>query len=476
MDQTENHKEVEITLSELLYSIAAKWRFILVCMLCFALLLGGWRTFSFYFSRSLSSTGQAYEAAMVSYNKALDEYNYELASYQSNIEILNNDINSLKDSISFMEKYLLNSVLMQISSSSVKTAILSYSVVPKEQDSDYYPTNVPLATLTAMAKGSSLVQYLNEHSLSDMKEQYIYELISVTNDYDGNLLTIKLVHSDETICGEMLQDVESWLENASDSIQKTAGAHLLTPVSIAQSVQVDLSIGETRKVMNNNLKSYRTSLESDQDDLKALEEPIAPVKPSSSSSLSLMTLVKYLILGAVIGLFLSVLVLVFFRLLTNKLHSARDMRAMYGIPELGNLNKRKYGPFLPALDKLIDRIFSQDKPSHSEEEDYQMVLSHLEGILESGQHTAENLSILLVGSADQDSIAKVCECLLKYSKEKTFSCAGNVTADPAALKTAKSADIIILIEKINKSKLAMIEQEIQLLGDLKKPIAGVILL
>lgn len=472
MEQRIRNDEREINLKDLIYAVLRGWRVILVCAVVFAILLSFYKSSAF--SILITDTAAIEEANQ----KLQKEYQDSLKTYNDDILIYNYTIENQKNSVDAAKTYLDNSILMNISPYAVETAIATYIVTPDEQPSEYYRTNFPLFSLYSMANDSNLVQYLQETCLDSIDEKYIKELITVTSDLNGNTLTIKLIHSDAKVCAAMLTATQEWLKLASAEIADTAGRHTINPVSLTQVSLIDTAINQFQKNVIAILLAAEKDIVVQETALAALVEPVAPaiLSATQTSTINYGSLVKYVLLGGIIGAFLSCALIVFLFLTNDKLHTSKELRLQFGLRELNETYGKTYGRFLPAIDKWLNRLF-YGKDMMSQEERYKLINARLTSVESSGHTPQKALSLLLIGSATTEEMKTVFDNLVKYSSPTVqYLLGADIHSDQLTVEKAHTADAVILVEKAWDTKMITISNEIDILNDMKKPIAGAIVL
>lgn len=182
------------------------------------------------------------------------------------------------------------------------------------------------------------------------------------------------------------------------------------------------------------------------------------------------TIVKYAIIGAVVGVFFGI-VLVCLRYFTNgKMKDIDCFKKVYGISIL-----RMIYPYTGKkrcwYNRLIDKLEGYVSPKKSEEEEYDIVAGKISMV------TCENADIVITGTCNVDVLKAVAEKLSKSSNKMQVSY--NVIANPA--ESAVHADqlkdkYVLVVENKNNLSASAIDSMVDALKFASCKIVGAVLI
>lgn len=163
-------KVLMINIKDLAVYIIKKWRILVVATLLCAILLGGYKTVS-----SINSTEDQYS------EENREQIVKKLTEVESNVvENLFNRYLAYKNSISYSESYLSNSILMKLNPEKLPTYTVQYSVVSDQQ-------NI-ISSFTNQSLGASDYQKIALLFGEDTDSTRISELVAIygtSSDSDG---------------------------------------------------------------------------------------------------------------------------------------------------------------------------------------------------------------------------------------------------------------------------------------------------
>lgn len=496
MDQYQNisfneEDEGEISLRDLLYYILCQWRKLLVCAICFCTLLGGFKLvkgFSELKSGDTSENQKAYES--------------ELEEYTINKKRLQDQIKVLTQSIQDKGEYYDQSVLMNLKPDAAYRSTLTYIVNATkddalvEKDKSLHTVinrrmNSVLGAYASLIQNGTILSEIGAKSDLDLNQQQLAELVYVQTDYQAKLLHVTIVGGNEKQVQVILDAVQDELQNA--------GLHIASPAAYYQLELVSSYIGEDAGSLipigtvpedgtNGNDAVYQTSIDILQkdyvqavadmqeqlftckDQLKELEEPVAPSGISKSSVIK--ESIKFALLGAVAGAFLMALFYAMQYIFSGKLMTCDYLNDNYGLMVMADYHApvRKHPD---SIDQLIARMNGITEEKQSLECVYALGAANI-----AAQMKNNASKILLSGNAkasDFDDAATALKEKLQVTGLEVVS-AGNINENVVAVQKMQDADKVVLIEQFGVSRLQDIKKELQMLRKLEKDILGVIVL
>lgn len=453
----------EISIKEVLSFLLKRWKVLLIVGIVGAILLSGVKEVRYVRNPSAIREVEETEA-----EEALKEYHAES-------ELYSNSAKTMGTLLGAENEYLKSSVLMAIDPYHVPTAgteIListgkgeraTAALVADEYERDLLQGDYleSLRRQTSLESVSLMLELMevtvkeipytadsvNESELVGSESELnakldvsvsIPESISdVRNIYKVSLSAIGEDQKQaDTILDGMIEEAEKTGKDLKEKYQFTVQIR-----DKKSSIKINRKIQQLQKDYLNSitaLSSVKDTLDTSQTSLK---------KPSTSglseNSLSKKTLVKYVGLGFVIGIFLAALFYLLRYINNDVLWSYEDMSMRFRLQNIG---------LYDGSDNSADMI---DANIHN--------------------YSPDATRILLVGTAGEDELNRIREKIQPGDSTLTIENCGNIlTSAEARHKLSKEADAV-LVEKKGSSRYHNIEQEIEILYNAHLNIAGIII-
>lgn len=463
--ESSNGYSQEIDLKDLMFAILRKWRVVLAVAVILAVLLGGGKTFQAY-RAAKDSTAQA--EAQETYQRELDSYTTAKESGEQEIENINEDIQN-------QQKYMDESVLMNMSPYDVCEAKADlfiktdYQIMPGMiyQSVDY--TDSILQAYQSALSSASLQESVAKSA--SLEPQYLKELISVargsvTMDDAGftrytNLLTIKVRYSDKETAEKILNSVLSEVSSLQKQVESAIGPHTVSIVNQTVGSTVDMALASQQKSARDQITSLQQSLTEKEDALKELEEPKAPI---TGGTAVMKTGVKYAVLGGILGVFAVAFCISAVFVMSDKVYAAKDIRIRYGLNFLGVMEapgKKKGGRIDAWLARMEGRRACLD-----EERNGALLAANVEN------YAGGLKKILVTGLTSEAQIKQVAELLRTQLKGYELVAGANMLESAETLKKLPECEGVILVEQTGVSGYSEIAQEIEKVKGMDKPVIG----
>ena len=442
MDEVRNYDiEEEINLKKLILYVLRKWRLVLVVAVIFGLLVGGIKTAKGFLDlrdpekveesiRESDLALQNYETAKNQLTNQMAEYNRQLDDYQ---------------------KYQDNSLYMKIDPYAVYKESVTYVVTTDYQilpNMTYQALNwmgPVLSAYTSVATSVSLKD-LPPEGRENLSEEWdadsLEKLIRVETKTEDGKLMVTVSAESENRAKAIMKAVKERIEENRENVAQAAGEHNLTLISEKSEISVDQDIINYREQRLRNITSLREAAD------KALEKYNKLSKPENgalSPGNIVKNGVKFGILGTILGGLLAFGWFAVCFLMDGIVHDPETVRSRFQTKVL------ELGPDSDRND---------------------VVLSVIAAGLEK---TCEGKNVILIGSCKDADIQKIIDKLGEFEKNIRFSCVGNVLTAADAANELNNADIVMLAEQKEVSKIADIQRELELLRYLKKPVEGIII-
>lgn len=461
MNQNNNYEQ-EIDLKDLMFAVLRKWRLILATAVLFAVLLGGFKT--------AKGLGQMRDETYVSENQKA--YEESLEQYEITKGRLEKEIENIQNNIQDQQDYRENSILMNINPYDVYVETASYYVGTDYvilPGMSYQNPNTSASILKgymSIAQNGEMYNYVLSRMKNSMSLRYLKELVTIEADYDNSMLDIRVIGDTKERASEVMSCIRESIENSRETMTAAIGAHSINAVEESSFVSVDLDLDQKQKEFSATMDQLDTSLEEKTEELKALEEPANTLL---NSAVVVKSGVKYGILGGVLGAFLVVFFVCVAFLMSDKLVSARELKRRYGVPVLGVFSRQPKGAFA-FIDRFINSLESGKSQEMEEKQLFEVAAANAENHMESVRE------ILLIGTVDEAMLEMVRDGLAGNLRGVSLTVGGDLGRSADAIRKVPGCDGVILVEKRNASGFAAIEQELDVVRSLEKPVIGCMVL
>lgn len=467
--ETQERVEREINLAELFWNVLLGWRQIICLGVVFAVLLGGMK-----FVMNVRSS------------QSLQDINVEEAKEELEEEELNKieDAKQMQIRIDDYEKYMEKSPLMQINPYQKPVQELQYYVksdyiinYTKDRERDY-TTEVASLYRNYIMGGEMVQKVIDSAGLSINKED-LGELLQVTPSSEQGTFYINISYADMEKLQEISDVVKSLLEQKSTELQKV-GSHSLELISESQNVVVDTTLIDRKSNMTTSMTTLKTQLQTMKTAMTPqqtaifeaeMEEIRGEKETEEESGFS----IKYVILGAIVGMFLACAWIACRMLFTARLQGSEEIRSMYGIRLLGEVSassdKKR---FLSVIDKKILAVKNRRKKYLPLEKQIKVVAASI--ALSCKQEGID--CVYMTGSEYEKADAAVLERIKKELSDQKIKVRDgeNISYDAASLQACIETGNIVFVEQKGQSIYDEIYREINLAKEQKGNILGAVVL
>lgn len=449
-----NTYEQEIDLKDLMFAVLHKWRPILLVAVILAVLLGGYKAASAYKHQNNADVIKETE----------EKYQEDLKVYEKNMETCEREIENLLTDIENQQKYMEESILMNMSAYDVWEADTelfvktNYVIMP---DMVYQNIDYTNTILRAYKSALTNTEFLEDIAKKvGIETRYLKELVDISAE--DNLITIKVRHNEEKAAKALMSDILSGVDASQAKIEKSIGEHSVSTVNSSIGSMVDLDLANTQKNERDRLIQLNDSLETKQKELEELEEP---KKAATSANAAISSGVKYAVLGGVLGAFMVIFFVCVAFLMSDKLYSEKELRNRYRMKILGTLPAGQKAKGIDAwLNRLEGRICGE------EESEYSLIAANIRNYAEGAK------SVLVTGTVEEEWLRKVADRLSAELRDVEVNFGGNMFQNVETLKMLPEVDGVILVEQCRSSVYGKIELEIEKVLDLQKEVVGCVVL
>lgn len=189
-----------------------------------------------------------------------------------------------------------------------------------------------------------------------------------------------------------------------------------------------------------------------------IKGPEGPVSPVSSG-------IKYGVIGGVLGAFMVTFFVCIGFVMSDKVYSAKELKYRFKVKILGVLSiGAKDGSKIDTwLGRLEGRACNVDA-----EHEFGLISANI------CNYTEGVKSLLLIGSAQEETISRVVSELTARLPEIKVMLGGNILNNADGLRRLPECDGVVLVEQCGESLYSKVELEIEKACDLQKPVIGCI--
>jgi Zn-dependent metalloprotease len=172
---------------------------------------------------------------------------------------------------------------------------------------------------------SSLKEAFKENAI---ETRYLRELINIKENIDGNMITVSVTYKDGEGTQKILDNILEGVNARQSELKSSLGPHSVILMNGETSMVADQELADSQNERVNSLSEIQTRLEEAQRSLDELEEPQAPTGLSFKGVLK--SAVKYGVLGAILGGFMTAFVWCVIYVINPRLHSAEEFKTVLG--------------------------------------------------------------------------------------------------------------------------------------------------
>lgn len=440
--------EMTISISDLLAVMIRKGKQIILIGVALALLLGTFK-------------------GVTSWLKLQDEdwLDLEQLEYEQELLKLERTIDRANQNIVDQEEYIANSLWMQINpyDKYVAEVYLTISGVDeRDVTMTFSQDTTPLEYLTGkittqyqiLWSAMDLPSELGLSQYSDSMDKYVRELVGISFHGSG-VISVAAIGNSESEAQELANAAVSALMRS----QPTASAH---------SYDHTISVYDT--VLQNRIDPDMAAAQEDHheriiqnnDTILGAENAREKLSPPDSI---LIAVIKAMIIGGIAGVALACAWFGGKSLLQGTIQSSSQVEQALDIPFVGSV-------VIPSgLFARVAYVLSGERVWA----DKAQALSYISATVKL---RAEGERVLLLSTLPLDahsgSAQEIQTSLASVGLKPT--CAGDFSHNPSALLQLSKCDSVVLLEAMDKTKLGNVSKILQLAKDLKKPVAGFVMI
>lgn len=440
----------------------------------------------------------------IDYEKIRQDFEDDSAYYDRDVENIDRGLDELQDKISKQKEYMDESIYMHLDPYKLPVAEATVEITLTFDD---YKDNVgSLATyfqnslengpyLKNLAKQmDTKVSYLRELFTISYATPTIYEDNSIVVSGDGSIdsesgdsssskgsyaindlkgrLSFYVMGTDQqmaqTILDSMLDELRTLSAKKVSEIP-----HSLNILTRTDTIVVDTNVRNRQYDYDNWVMSLYNQLDAYKNRKNALKKPdIQSYLPQAETEVtdaaqtadsgalqpvyfSRRSLLKYAIIGFVIGAFLACLLLAAYHICSDVLYSYELLASRFPLRKLGEF-KGHNAAVRSAETGVAD-----------------MIAVNVKNFAAAAGAGGQKVRVLLTGASSEGTFAEIADGLKKRLPEFDFVLAPRVNDDPQSRALLPEASFTVLIEERGSSRYSEIRSEIETIVNVGKEIAGV---
>lgn len=460
-------KHIELTLKEFVIAILYRWKLVVAIALILAALFGAY----------------SYWSVQGSFTQLEEEYQSRLATYEQNLMAKQASIAYNQDVIAATEKYNENSLLMQIDPYNKQVATLNFSV-NLDPDTLEIPTanggtlgivdlRETLARKIArqyfiLAESAPLSDIIMQATDQHYNDTALRELVQVNRRENGDeiidnmgIITLRAFGTPQLDPLDTITALYQYLLGKQDLIADSTSPHTLSLLNQSSIVVVDTALAEKQIRQRTLLADAANQIETLQDEIETLrrEKPAAPSK--------IRHLLTNAALGFVLGLLAGLVAAIFHYLLNFPLQAPEQLQQQTGLRLLGGVEKKG----LPGLRRLSSRLAGNFLLAPAPEA-LGMMAANIKELI------ADNRRLFLTGSLSQQQLDNLARQLAAQEDLQGVELVSGISVNKSAqsIRELAQADAVVLVERLQTSRLKEVWQEKERVEQANKPVLGYVLI
>lgn len=448
---------IEFDPKALFFYILRQWKTLLICGLCFAVLLGGFQAFS---ARTDSQPASP-EVDTSNYTEEYQAYVEKRALNEARLAYA-------QECVDNFQEYMDNSLLMQVNHQKANTAKATYYVA------DTTPV-LPENTAQIQDKSSTLVWLYNDH----LKDRTVYENIAAALGIDvkylpelitltptGSALTISVYHPTLETAGQIMDLLQEELDAFYAQLEETVGEHSITCTQDTLGEYVDHQLHLTQNNTHNHLINLQDNLLYYESLLQNLEAPELPdstpevTEPDTATASPL----KWAVIGGVIGVILAVVFLFMKSILGSRIHTGSQLTSAFHAPVLGEAicSSAKLS-FITRKVNAMEGCLQENSDGN-----FRFIACSLENRCGAARN------ILICGDSDAAISSSLAQSLNSCLSGIRLQPAGSVLKDADALRALTECDAVVLVAARDDSRSSAVRKMLDQIQSYQKEVLGFI--
>lgn len=485
MDNRQSMMRVrEIDLFELFMTILLHWRSMIVALLCGAIALGG---MSYIKS---SQNVQRQQAQLQREEQYLEELNSKSDAERRELfveKLSDEEITNVENAALYEQQYnnklnyLESSEFMQADPLHMHTADLIYQVTTADMEQSYSIRDV-YANLLRSGEVKKLMATVSNNKIDSVLS--VVESSSV-DLHNTNILRVRIEYTEEDMCSTLAEAVADYITNKQSEITSVVGEHEIILIGESYAEIADTGLLDSQKSLKSDLINLRTAemkltkdFSADQQEYftlicmqeqEAVEDTQEPVQNITAAAPGVSK--KYMLMGAILFVFIYAGVLCLKCVANNKLRTKDDLQDLFGIPQLGVITKdQKKKKVFSFVDEWILKLYYHNRRRFDRTEAVELATVAIHMAAEKNTLN----TVYLVGTGMDQSTRQFCDTVQKELKSAGIEAvvAEDILYNAESLKKLETAQGAVLVETVGKTMYTEILQELQLLDRQQIKVLG----
>lgn len=471
-------EEREISLRELVWNILYGWRMVLISALIFAVLLGGYS-----YVKSNQNANNARNQKKMSVEELEAGLTLEEREAVEQAEAIQQQINE-------KEQYQKESILMNLDAYHQDSRTLQYYIdthytwsLNGANEEDYAEELID--GYAAYIDTQGILDDIKDEVQWKEEDSYIGELLTASTSEEEksqkNTFVIRITGKDEKMIEDFSKAVEKAVLNYQSVLSEKIGTHELVLVDSHESSFTNENLADKQTTLSKSISELKTQYDTLTANFSAVQKQVLngveaeDSNQTEETSMKASVSKKYVLLGFVLGAFLSALWMVLSYIFNKNLKNAQEVQDMYGIRILGTVGQEedKEKRFLSGVDRWLEK--KQRKEIWTLEEERELILTNL-----SITCKKENLSKVLFTSSlhlnerDKETIYFFIEKLETLGITAVLE--ENMMRNVKAFEQMSEIENVILIEKAGVTSYEALEKQLVICSEQGAAILGAMIL
>lgn len=433
-----------ITLKELAAILVRRGKLLIVFIVIFALLLGGWRMWNL----------RASIAEEYSPDKIEERYQAAVLEYQQKTKVLEMQLQLAQA----REEYFQKSLLMKLDPYN-KVVVTIDTFINAEGDCSEQTLSRLGSQYQRLWDEADLQEWLS-HSAEDA---YLREILFLKAK-EGGILTLTAWGNTKEEAKRLAEDAYTYVLASQNELPADTVPHTLVGYGCTTSNVVDSNLESVQRGVLTRLEDYETQIEQLQQKLNSLVEPVYETQPTQGQMVK--SAIKYSGIGAVLGAVFGMAWVIITYLFRNRVEISRHLEERTTIPVWGSIAEKK-DIFSRIADRILgEKIWKKEDALAWISENVDIYLQSLDG------------TIALVSTLKIEEENPAVQKLKNLLQEKDFSVrfAAGVDQNPAVLAAIRDCNAVVLLERCGVSRWDAIQKAAVMTQELKKTIQGFVLI
>lgn len=465
----ENHYEEEISLGVILFKVCQQWRILLIFALAFAIAVGGTR-----FAIDLQGLSDSEKL-----EELKQEYTDTMAAYEAEGDALKLSIAENQRNLQNQTAYNNNSMLMKVDPQSEWNGSINfyiethYQVMPNSSIQNENPAYRILCAYADYYNSGELYTAMMGTLSFDMVElKYLQEILKVNFEAERYAFTVSVIADTKEHCDELLRIASEAFRTRYSFVENSLGEHELMISDAVSYAQINIEREMFQRTQEANEKALLQSIPEFNNQYRAwLKRESSLDVPVVSMEIAVKGGIKWIVLGGLIGFFLSFIILFVKTLLSKRVMGSDDLGVNAVILAELPTDRRKRN----VVDRLICHIFGVTTKASEYDSRVKALVILLEKYLV--QQGCSGGTVAFVGDVDRKKLESLVGQVGKTLPDRYKAvAAGNLIADGEAAETAYGADAVLLVAEQDISVKKTYTQINDRLTVCKTPVLGTVLL